>query len=124
MGVHQAFNNLYNEPPFAARVAELTPDVAVPAITHEDYVSTVVACAIGNPYGTCNAAEPDYNKMIEGFTPAEIDVLFSLLHKQTLISSASRTSVAAKRRSRECLNSSIRRVCRSKNKVEYDSYLT
>lgn len=123
MGVHQAFNNFYNEPPFAARLAELTADVAVPATAREDYVSAVVACAIGNQYGTFNAAESDYEKMIKGFTPAEIDVLFGLLHKQTLISIRAKNSGRCKTAFKGVLKLIDPQSVSVKNKVEYDSYL-
>jgi hypothetical protein len=124
MGVHQAFNNFYNEPPFAARLAELTGDVAVPATAREDYVSTVIACAIGNQYGTSNAAESDYEKMIKGFTPAEIDVLFGLLHKQTLISIRVKNFARCKTEFKRVLKLIDPQSVSVKNKVEYDSYLT
>lgn len=123
MGVHQAFNNFYNEPPFAARLAELTSDVAVPSTAREDYLSTVVACAIGNQYGKSNAAELYYIKMIKGFTPAEIDVLFGLLHKQTLISVRVMNFGRCKMAFKGVLKLIDPQSVSVKNKVEYDSYL-
>jgi hypothetical protein len=122
MGVHQAFNNFYNEPPFAARLSELTADVAVPATAREDYVSTVVACAIGNQYGTSNEAEGHYEKMIKGFTPGEVDVLFSLLHKHNLISIRVNNFARCKAAFKSLLKLIDPQSVSVKHKVEYEAY--
>lgn len=79
MAVHHAFDNFYNEPPFAERLLELTLHTAVPDTVREEYVESVMTCAVGNPYGVSNAAYPSYEKMIQNFSPKEIDALFTVL---------------------------------------------
>jgi hypothetical protein len=86
LSVHQGYDNFYNEPPFAQRLAELTSDVAVPATAREEFVSAVVTCAIGNQYGSSNAAEVYYEQMVKSFTPAEVEALLNLIQKQNVIS--------------------------------------
>lgn len=78
MEVHLGWNNFYNEPPFAARLHEITDQLAVPSTAKAEYVETVIACFIGNIYGTSDAALPSYEKMIRGFTPEEIDIFLEL----------------------------------------------
>lgn len=72
MRVHQAFDNFYNEPPFASRLREIADSVAVPQTAQQPYVEAVVTCATGNPYGVSRAAVGDYKAMIRNFSPAEI----------------------------------------------------
>lgn len=78
MQVHQSWNNFFNEPPFAARLGEIAEQIAIPSTAKAEYVGTVIACYIGNPYGTSDAAEPAYEKMIRGFTPDEIAIFLDL----------------------------------------------
>ena len=66
-------------------MAEITNGISIPATAREEYVSTVVACAIGNQYGSSNAAEGYYEKMIKAFTPGEVEALFIVFSKQNLI---------------------------------------
>lgn len=82
MGVHQAFNNFYNEPPFAERLLELTTQTAVPDSAKETFVQTVVTCSVGSGYGTSHAADVSYTAMIKRFSPKEVDLLFQILQKQ------------------------------------------
>lgn len=84
MAVHQAFDNFYNEPPFAERLLQLSKQAAIPDTVKEEFVTTVVTCAIGNPYGVSNAAVPDYQKMIKGFSPSEVEIMLSLPTTKTI----------------------------------------
>lgn len=84
--VHQGMNNFYNEPAFAQRLLEIRSQMAVPLSAREEYVSAVVTCFVGNPYGTSDAAIPYYTTMVKAFTPAEIEVIFKLLHTNTTLS--------------------------------------
>lgn len=84
MAVHQAYDNFYNEPPFAERLLQLSQQAAVPDTAKEEFVETVVTCAIGNPYGVSNAAVPYYQKMIKGFSPSEVEIMLSLPTKKTV----------------------------------------
>jgi len=71
-GVHQGWDNFYNEPPFAERLLELSRQGAVPESTRAEFVNTVVACASGNQYGVSTTALPHYETMIKDFSPREI----------------------------------------------------
>lgn len=86
MSVHQAWNNFHNEPAFAERLQELTEQAAVPDTAKEEYVSTVVTCTVGNAYGTSRAADDYYENMVRRFSPKEVDILFALLGRQTILS--------------------------------------
>jgi len=85
VGVHQAWDNFHNEPPFAARLYELTGQVAVPDTAKEEFVDAVVTCSVGNAYGTSHGADSYYSEMIRRFSPKEVNTLFSLLDKQTIL---------------------------------------
>ena len=123
MNVHQAFNNFYNEPPFAQRLFEITSQLAVPATAREEYVNSVVTCLVGNPYGTSDAAVPVYISMVKSFTPAEVEFIFQLLKKPTTLS----TRVTAYPRCRESLKNLLKQIDPASVptvvKSEYDKYL-
>ena len=85
LSVHQAFDNFYNEPPFADRLAKVVRQGAVPNTIKAELVKTVLTCVVGNPYGVSNAAYPHYAKIIESFTPAEIDIMLSLPKSNTIV---------------------------------------
>jgi hypothetical protein len=84
--VHQGMNNFYNEPAFAQRLQEIRWQMAVPLSAREEYVSSVITCYVGNPYGQSDAAMPYYTAMVKAFTPAEIEIIFKLLHTNTTLS--------------------------------------
>jgi hypothetical protein len=123
MNVHQAFNNFYNEPPFAQRLLEITSQLAVPPTAREEFVSSVVTCLVGNPYGTSDAAVPAYVSMVKSFTPAEVEVIFQLLKKPTTLS----TRVKAYPRCRAALKDLLKQIDPTSVptvvKSEYDKYL-
>ena len=85
LGIHQAMDNFYNEPPFAERLLQLTGQGAVPDTVKEELVTVVVTCATGNPYGVSRGALPYYNKIIEGFSPGEVEIMLSLPNKKVLV---------------------------------------
>lgn len=72
--VHQSADNFYNEPPFAERLTQLS-EGSIPITAKEEYVITVVACAIGNQYGTSNSAYPYYKNMVKNFSPDEVRIM-------------------------------------------------
>ena len=78
LSVHDGYNNFYNEPPFSDRLASITAGVKIPDSAQNDYVTAVVTCATGNPWGTSGAAMVDYSKMISSFSPAEIRLMLHL----------------------------------------------
>jgi hypothetical protein len=85
MAVHQAFDNFYNEPPFAERLLQLSKQTGTPDTAKEEFVTTIVTCAVGNSYGVSNAAVPDYQKMIKGFSPSEVEIMLSLPTTKTIV---------------------------------------
>lgn len=84
---HDAMNNFYNERPYAERLATLTLGHQIPETVKNEFVKTVVICYVGNPYGTAHSAEIYYKKMIMGFSPKEIEIMFSLPSKNPTIKS-------------------------------------
>jgi hypothetical protein len=98
ISVHNSFNNFYNEPPFAERLKVLTEGQAIPQTVQPEFVETVIICSVGNQYGTCGAADIQYyQKMIQGFTPREIQIVLEIPEGTSLaaqrIKSSSRCKV-------------------------------
>jgi len=91
LSVHQDFNNFYNEPPFAKRLLDLSTQGAVPDTAKNEYVTTVVTCAVGNPYGTSRAAYPYYVKMIKAFTPKEVSIMLDLPGTSSIVAQRIKT---------------------------------
>lgn len=85
MGVHQAYDNFYNEPPFAERLLELTRTNEVPETTKEQFVRSVVTCYVGNKWGQCIAALDYYSEMIKNFSPKEIEIMLKLDDSNSLV---------------------------------------
>ncbi|QWT22493.1 hypothetical protein KPL74_10950 [Bacillus sp. NP157] len=78
LGVHQSYDNFYNEPPFAERLLQLAQQTAVPNTVKPEFVETVVTAGTGNQYGVSNAALGAYEKMIKGFSPSEVEIMLGL----------------------------------------------
>jgi hypothetical protein len=76
--VHDAWDNFYNEPPFAERLRELSEQVAVPESAQFDFVYTVALCGTGRTTGISRSALPDYHAMVRNFSPREIHHLLRL----------------------------------------------
>lgn len=85
LSVHNAYNNFYNEPPFAERLAAVTGQNRVPETAQYEFVHAVVTCATGNQWGISNAAMGDYEKMIRSFSPQEIRIMLQLLEQNTIV---------------------------------------
>jgi hypothetical protein len=83
--VHQSMDNFYNEPPFAERLYQLSTQGSIPKTAKKEYVHTVVGCAIGNQYGTSNNALPFYEKMVQNFSPNEVQIMFEALLEDNII---------------------------------------
>ena len=84
--VHNSFNNFYNELPFAERLYVLTENQAIPPTVQPEFVDTVVTCSVGNHYGTSDAADVRYyQKMIQSFTPKEIQLALELSDGTNLV---------------------------------------
>lgn len=78
MGVHQAYDNFYNEPPFAERVYQLSSQGAIPDTAKDELVEVVITCAVGNQCGISNAAYSYYKNIIKNFSPAEVAKMLAL----------------------------------------------
>lgn len=98
LGVHQAMDNFYNEPPFAERLLQLTQQGAIPDTVKEELVSVVVTCAVGNPYGVSNAAVPHYHNIIQGFSPNEVEIMLSLPAQKLIVSERLKSHDSCRRR--------------------------
>jgi hypothetical protein len=85
MGVHQAYDNFYNETPFAERLFELTRSNEIPESAKEQFVRTVVTCYVGNRWGQCRAALKYYEEMIKNFTPKEIETMLYLGDSNSIV---------------------------------------
>ena len=83
--VHQAFDNFYNEPPFAERLLELTSQVAMPSTAKSEMVEVVVTCAVGNPYGVSKVALSYYEEIVKNFSPEEISIMLRLPKSNTIV---------------------------------------
>lgn len=72
---HLGLNNFYNEPPHSERLWELSQQGEIPETIQEDYVHITLRCYVGNGYGVSWEAEPNYEKMIQNFSPREIAIM-------------------------------------------------
>ncbi len=87
LSVHNEYNNFYNEPPFADRLATVTSQNRVPESAQYDFVHAVITCATGNQWGVSNAAMPYYERMIRSFSPQEIRIMLQLPELNTIVRS-------------------------------------
>ena len=104
MAVHQAWDNFFNEPPFAELLAELASQIAIPDTAQAEYVAAVVTCATGNTYGVSNAACPHYFKMIRGFSQREIILMLELPRSNTTLAMRLQSSERCRIRFRTLVN--------------------
>jgi hypothetical protein len=104
LSVHNAFDNFYNEPPFAERLYSLTSNQAVPDTAQAEFVETVVTCSVGNRYGTSDNADVFYVQMIEGFSPREIQIMLELPDSNTLVSRRISSSTRCKEKYKKIVN--------------------
>jgi hypothetical protein len=77
-GVHDGWDNFYNEPPLAQRLLELTQQMAVPETAQPEFVYSVALCATGRKSGVLHAALPAYHTMIRNFSPREVHLLLGM----------------------------------------------
>ena len=86
LSVHNAFNNFYNESPFAERLRSLVTNNAVPPTAQLEFVETVVTCSVGNAWGTSSLADIEYIHIVQGFSPREIQIMLELPDTKTVVS--------------------------------------
>jgi hypothetical protein len=98
LSVHNDWNNFYNEPPFAQRLAQLTKDIGVPVSAQAVFVETVVACGVGNSYGVSHAALPSYQSMVKSFSPNEIKIMLELPSKTGTVAGRVKSSASCAKR--------------------------
>ncbi len=98
VSVHDGWDNFYNEPPFAERLAEIAAQIAIPESAQEEYVMAVCLCGAGNPHGISVAALPHYQEMIRGFSPVEIAVMLDLPKRKGRLSERIKNHSACKKR--------------------------
>ena len=71
LSAHRGFNNFYNEPPFARRLASLMrPPAKLPTAIAQDYVLGLVEVFLTNGNGTAYAADSIYSGLLSQLTPA------------------------------------------------------
>lgn len=76
---HVGFNNFYNEPAPARRVAELAGEQGdVPEVVRPRYVRTVIEYFLGNGFGVSSAAATHYEKMLKAFAPGDAGIALRL----------------------------------------------
>ncbi|EOU1596300.1 hypothetical protein QYB28_002404 [Clostridium perfringens] len=103
MSVHQAYDNFYNEPPFAERVLDLTKANEVPESAKEEFVRTVVTCYVGNQWGQCRAAIKYYDEMIRNFSPKEIEIMLNLDESNSIVANRIKTHSNCRRLFKEAV---------------------
>jgi hypothetical protein len=98
LSVHNAYDNFYNEPPFAERLLSISEQGAIPTSAQAEFVEAVVTCAVGNPYGVSSAAIPFYKKMISSFTPKEVQTMLMLPEQKTVVANRVDNNPSCKKR--------------------------
>ncbi len=78
LSVHNGHDNFHNEPPFADALAKNVEGQAIPNSVKAEFVETVLMCAVGNPYGISHRAKPYYEKMVQGFSQREVQIMLEL----------------------------------------------
>jgi hypothetical protein len=69
---HRGFNNFYNEPPFARRLASLMkPPAKLPQAIAEDYILGLVEVFLSNGNGIAYAADSIYSELLSQLTASE-----------------------------------------------------
>ena len=98
--MHNGWENFYNEPPFAERLARLTRRNRVPETAQPAFVGAVVTAATGNGYGVSRAASPFYNEMVKSFSPKEIMMMLDLTKGTSTVAGRIRSDKGCERRFR------------------------
>jgi len=123
LAAHQGMNNFYNEPPFAERLQELVSTASIPESVRSKYVHTVVACAVGNPYGVSWAALGSYETMIRNFTPKAMEVMLELPGSHTIVGTRINSYKNCRSRFAELVGLLQETSIPTKLKTSYDSWI-
>jgi len=123
--VHQGLDNFYNEPPFAERLLSLSQQTAVPSSAQQEFVETVVMCAIGNPYGVSNRAVPTYHQLVRNFSPQEVaHMLAAPKHEPSIIRRRIKGNRSCRQRFKSLVAMLDAATVPAKWKTDYDWWLT
>jgi hypothetical protein len=122
MAAHQGWDNFYNEPPFAERLRELSVQTAIPESAQAEFVTTVMACAVGNPYGISHAAYPHYKTMIRNFSPKEIAIMLDLPSGSSVVGLRVKQSTGCKARYKDLVASLDEKSVPTSHRGLYDDW--
>lgn len=123
LSVHNAFNNFYNEPPFAERLAGLTAGSRIPESAQYNFVEAVVTCATGNPYGVSTSAVPFYHSMVRSFSPGEIKTMLDIAQGRTIVGNRVRANIGCFTRFKELVSLLDVSSVPSLAKTQYESWM-
>lgn len=101
---HFSLNNFYNEPPYADYLCFVSEQAEIPDTVKAEFVEVVVYCAVGNPYGVSNLAIPSYHKMVQEFSPKEIEYMIKMEQNDSYFHSLLRNNANCKSRFKMLLN--------------------
>ena len=123
MGVHNAMNNFYNEQPFAQRLEGLSSGQQMPETVRNEFVETIVTCSVGNVYGTAHSADPYYQRVIQGFSPREIEVMLSLPEQKSVVGNRINSSDRCKKKFKKLVELLQEESIPTKAKSNYSKWL-
>jgi hypothetical protein len=84
---HRGFDNFYNEPAPARRLAELAGNNGdIPDPVRGRYVRTLTECYLGNGHGVSSAALPYYDQMLRAFSPADASIALRMFTEPAISS--------------------------------------
>jgi hypothetical protein len=101
LSVHNGWDNFYNEPPFADRLARLARRNRIPESARAVFVEAVVTCATGNHHGVSRAAMRHYFEMVRSFSPSELKLMLELPAGTTVVAGRIKTSRDCENRYRD-----------------------
>ena len=101
LDVHNGWDNFYNEPPFADRLARLARRNRIPESARAVFVEAVVTCAMGNHHGVSRAAMRHYFEMVKSFSPSELKLMLGLPAGTTVVAGRIKTSPDCEKRYRD-----------------------
>jgi hypothetical protein len=123
LSVHNAWDNFYNEPPFAERLARLTKKNQVPESAQAEFVEAVVTCATGTMYGVSNAAMPYYRDMVKSFSPAELKIMLDLPKGTNMLAGRIKTTPKCEKRFRSLVGLVDEKSVPTSSKTLYQKWL-
>lgn len=120
---HFSLNNFYNEPPYADYLCFVSEQTEIPDTVKAEFVEVVVFCAVGNPYGVSNSAVPSYHKMVQEFSPKEIEYMIKMEQNNSYFHDLIRKNISCKSRFKGLLNIINTSLLTPAMLVEYNALL-